>query len=100
MAPEAENKEEWSSRAAFILAAIGSAVGLGNLWRFPYVAGENGGGVFVLFYLICVLLIGLPVWLQSFLSAGAGGCLPWAAWCALQSLKDGPAGGRCNHGSA
>ena len=54
-------KEEWSSRAAFILAAIGSAVGLGNLWRFPFTAGENGGGVFVLFYLICVLLIGLPV---------------------------------------
>ncbi|MEM6538583.1 MAG: sodium-dependent transporter [Pseudomonadota bacterium] len=53
--------EEWSSKAAFILAAIGSAVGLGNLWRFPYVAGENGGGVFVVFYVICVLLIGLPV---------------------------------------
>ncbi|MEO0613267.1 MAG: sodium-dependent transporter [Pseudomonadota bacterium] len=51
----------WSSRAAFILAAIGSAVGLGNLWRFPYVAGENGGGAFVIFYLICVILIGLPV---------------------------------------
>jgi len=50
----------WSSRAAFILAAIGSAVGLGNLWRFPYVAGENGGGAFVLFYVVCVILIGLP----------------------------------------
>lgn len=53
--------ENWSSRAAFILAAIGSAVGLGNLWRFPYVAGENGGGAFVIFYMICVILIGLPV---------------------------------------
>ena len=52
---------KWSSRAAFVLAAIGSAVGLGNLWRFPYVAGENGGGAFVLFYIICVILIGLPV---------------------------------------
>jgi len=51
----------WSSRAAFILAAIGSAVGLGNLWRFPFTAGENGGGAFVLFYIICVLLIGFPV---------------------------------------
>lgn len=51
----------WSSRAAFILAAIGSAVGLGNLWRFPYVAGENGGGAFVIVYIICVILIGLPV---------------------------------------
>ncbi|MGV6802509.1 MAG: sodium-dependent transporter [bacterium] len=53
--------EHWSSRAAFILAAVGSAVGLGNLWRFPYVAGENGGGAFVLVYLLCVILIGLPV---------------------------------------
>ena len=52
---------KWSSRAAFILAAIGSAVGLGNLWRFPYVAGENGGGAFVLFYVLCVVIIGLPV---------------------------------------
>ncbi|MEM9170007.1 MAG: sodium-dependent transporter [Pseudomonadota bacterium] len=53
--------DHWSSRAAFILAAIGSAVGLGNLWRFPYVAGENGGGAFVLLYVLCVALIGLPV---------------------------------------
>ena len=52
---------KWSSRAAFVLAAIGSAVGLGNLWRFPYVAGENGGGAFVLFYVLCVVIIGLPV---------------------------------------
>lgn len=51
----------WSSRTAFILAAIGSSVGLGNLWRFPYVAGENGGGAFVILYVLCVLLIGLPV---------------------------------------
>ena len=51
----------WSSKAAFILAAIGSSVGLGNLWRFPYVAGENGGGAFVVFYLLCVVLIGFPV---------------------------------------
>jgi len=51
----------WSSRLAFIMAAIGSAVGLGNLWRFPYTAGESGGGAFVLLYILCVALIGLPV---------------------------------------
>lgn len=57
--------EGWSSRTAFILAAIGSAVGLGNLWRFPAEAGENGGGAFVLFYIACVMLIGLPVLLSE-----------------------------------
>ncbi|MEL6362217.1 MAG: sodium-dependent transporter [Pseudomonadota bacterium] len=61
MAGYTDSNEDWSSNAAFILAAVGSAVGLGNLWRFPYVAGENGGGVFVVFYLLCVVLIGLPV---------------------------------------
>jgi len=53
--------DHWSSKFTFIMAAIGSAVGLGNLWRFPYQAGENGGGAFILVYVICILLIGLPV---------------------------------------
>ena len=52
---------QWSSRWAFVLAASGSAVGLGNIWRFPYVAGESGGGAFVLVYLGCVLLVSLPI---------------------------------------
>lgn len=59
--------ENWSSRSAFILAAVGSAVGLGNMWRFPAEAGENGGGAFVLFYIFCVMLIGLPVLLSEVL---------------------------------
>jgi len=52
---------EWSSRLAFILAAAGSAVGLGNIWKFPYMAGENGGGAFVIIYLLCIVLLGLPI---------------------------------------
>ena len=48
---------EWSSRFAFVLAATGSAVGLGNIWKFPYITGENGGGAFVVVYLICVVLL-------------------------------------------
>ncbi len=52
---------EWSSRLAFILAATGSAVGLGNIWKFPYMTGEYGGGAFVIVYLLCVALMGLPV---------------------------------------
>ena len=67
MAVTGKSHENWSSRSAFILAAVGSAVGLGNMWRFPAEAGENGGGAFVLFYIFCVLLIGLPVLLSEVL---------------------------------
>ncbi|MGE0387842.1 MAG: sodium-dependent transporter [Gammaproteobacteria bacterium] len=52
---------QWSSRRGFLLAALGAAVGLGNIWRFSYVAGENGGGAFVLVYLCAVLLVGWPL---------------------------------------
>ncbi len=54
-------RAQWGSKLGFILAAAGSAVGLGNIWKFPYIAGENGGGAFVLVYLVCVLFIGLPL---------------------------------------
>ena len=58
---------EWSSRLAFILAASGSAVGLGNIWKFPYMAGENGGGAFVLVYRLCVLAVGVPIMIAEIL---------------------------------
>ena len=51
----------WTSKVAFILAATGSAVGLGNIWRFSYMTGENGGGIFVLLYIACVIVIGIPI---------------------------------------
>lgn len=54
-------REHWGSQLAFILAAAGSAIGLGNIWKFPYVAGANGGAAFVLVYLFCVFLIGAPI---------------------------------------
>lgn len=57
----------WSSRLAFILAAVGSAVGLGNIWRFPYLVSDNGGGAFVLVYIGCILLVGLPVLIAEIL---------------------------------
>jgi len=62
----------WSSRTAFILAVTGSAVGLGNIWKFPYIAGENGGGAFVLVYLFCVFLIGMPVMMSEILIGRRG----------------------------
>ncbi|MYF02257.1 MAG: sodium-dependent transporter, partial [Gammaproteobacteria bacterium] len=51
----------WSSKMLFVLAAVGSAVGLGNIWKFPYMMAEQGGGAFFLIYLICIALIGFPV---------------------------------------
>ncbi|HEB98120.1 MAG TPA: sodium-dependent transporter, partial [Thiotrichales bacterium] len=63
---------EWSSKLAFILAATGSAVGLGNIWRFPYVTGESGGGAFVLVYLVCVAAIGVPVMMAEILLGRRG----------------------------
>ncbi|GAA4896203.1 sodium-dependent transporter [Ferrimonas pelagia] len=51
----------WSSRLTYVLAATGAAVGLGNIWKFPYIMGENGGGAFVLVYLFCIFFIGIPI---------------------------------------
>ncbi len=62
----------WSTRLAFILAATGSAVGLGNVWKFPYITGENGGGAFVLIYLLCVLFIGIPIMMAEILIGRRG----------------------------
>jgi NSS family neurotransmitter:Na+ symporter len=62
----------WSSRMAFILAVTGSAVGLGNIWKFPYIAGQNGGGAFVLVYLVCVIVIGMPVMMSEILIGRRG----------------------------
>ncbi|SEM12052.1 sodium-dependent transporter [Acinetobacter sp. DSM 11652] len=55
------SRENWSARSGFIIAAIGSAVGLGNIWRFPYVAYENGGGAFLIPYLVAIFAAGLPL---------------------------------------
>lgn len=63
---------QWSSRLAFILAATGSAVGLGNIWKFPYITGENGGGAFVLVYLLCIALIGIPIMMAEVLIGRRG----------------------------
>lgn len=59
-------RETWNSRTAFILAAIGSAIGLGNIWRFPYVTYENGGGAFLVAYFICLFLAGIPLLMLEF----------------------------------
>lgn len=60
-----KQREHWSSHLGFILAAAGSAIGLGTLWKFPYVTGENGGGLFVLTYIFCTFFIGIPVFMAE-----------------------------------
>ncbi len=58
-------REHWSSRLGFIFAAIGSAVGLGILWKFPYTVGENGGGLFLLSYFLCIAFVGVPLFVAE-----------------------------------
>ena len=60
------NNDSFGSKIGAVLVAAGSAIGLGSIWRFPYIAGENGGGAFVLLYLVCVLILGIPVMLSEF----------------------------------
>lgn len=74
---------QWSSRFAFIMAAVGSSVGLGNLWRFSAEAGQNGGGAFIVIYLTCVLLIGIPVLMSEYIIGRAGNAVS-----AIRSVKD------------
>ncbi len=59
------SRGSWSSKIGFVVAAAGSAIGLGNIWRFPYVAGQNGGAIFVIIYIFFVVLIGLPVMISE-----------------------------------
>jgi neurotransmitter:Na+ symporter, NSS family len=81
-----ETLERWSTRRAFILAVTGAAVGLGNIWRFPYITGENGGAAFLLLYIAFVLLLGLPVMMAEILVGRAGRRSPVQSLSHLASL--------------
>ena len=80
---------QWSSRFAFLMASVGFAVGLGNIWRFPYVTGENGGAAFVLVYLACAFGIGAPILIAEMLIGRRGQGSPPTAMTrvALESGK-------------
>ncbi len=80
---------QWSSRFTFILAVTGSAVGLGNIWKFPYLAGENGGGAFVLVYLLFVFGIGLPIMMAEILLGRRGRRNPVATMQILGEEESG-----------
>ena len=80
-------RERWATRLGFILAAVGSAVGLGNIWRFPYITGQEGGAAFLLVYLLFILIIGLPAILLEFVVGRRTDRNPVGA---LKQLATGP----------
>lgn len=87
MSTPSSPREQWGSKIGFILAAAGSAIGLGNIWKFPYVAGENGGSAFIIIYLICTAVIGLPVLVGEILIGRTTQRNPVGAFRALSKSK-------------
>ena len=68
-----KNRETFASRLGFILVSAGCAVGLGNVWKFPYVCGNNGGAIFILIYLVCLFALGFPILVCEFaIGRGSG----------------------------
>lgn len=82
---EVARRDQWSGSLGFVLAAAGSAIGLGNVWKFPYITGLNGGGAFVLIYLGCILVVGIPVMMCEFTLGRRTGQSPVGAFRALSS---------------
>ncbi|MCF0163932.1 MAG: sodium-dependent transporter, partial [Bacteroidales bacterium] len=61
------SRTDFGSRFGVLVAMAGSAVGLGNMWRFPYLVGENGGAAFIIIYIVCVILVGIPILCSEFI---------------------------------
>ncbi len=83
-------QEQWSNRGAFLMASIGFAVGLGNIWRFPYVTGENGGAAFVLIYLACAFGIGVPILIAELMVGRRGQSSPPGSMSAVAEAEGKP----------
>lgn len=77
----------WSSKLGFVLAVAGSAIGLANIWRMPYIVGENGGGAFLVVYLLCLLLIGFPVFMAEMVIGRAAQTSPSGAFQKISGNK-------------
>lgn len=85
--PPSGRHATWSTHTAFILAGIGSAVGLGNVWRFPYITGVNGGGAFIIIYLVCVFLFAAPLLMAELTIGRLGGGSP--VWSMRRLTREG-----------
>ena len=83
-------RDHWASKLGFVLAASGSAIGLGNIWRFPYKAGQYGGGAFVIAYIISVLIIGIPIMIAEFIIGRSAQKSPVGAFKELSSSRVWP----------
>ena len=84
-----KDREQWGSKIGFILAAAGSAVGLGNIWKFPSMAGENGGAAFTLVYLLCIFIVGLPILIAEFAIGRKTQLNPFGAYRKLTQISQG-----------
>lgn len=86
------NRSEFSSKVGFILAAAGSAVGLGNIWRFPYLAGQNGGAIFLLVYLVCIFLLCYPIMIGEIAIGRSAGSDAYGSYTKLGGKRWGMLG--------
>ncbi len=80
MLKSTDRMKSFSSKIGVLLAAAGSAVGLGSIWKFPYVVGENGGGAFIILYIVCALVFGLPLVMNEFLIGKLSGRSAYGAF--------------------
>lgn len=77
MKQEETEREQWGSQVGFLLASAGSAIGLGNIWRFPYITGKNGGAAFLVIYVILAFTIGASIMLAEFVIGRAAKKMQW-----------------------
>ena len=89
--PDVPAREKWSKKIEFILASVGYAVGLGNVWRFPYLAFQNGGGAFLIPYFIMLLLCGMPLFCMELAIGQYFSLGPVTSWVALCPIAKGKA---------
>jgi neurotransmitter:Na+ symporter, NSS family len=82
--------EGWSSRIVFLMAAVGAAIGLGNLWKFPYTAGVSGGAAFVLVYLVAVAAVAVPIVIAELMIGRRGRMSPPNSFIALSPARRAP----------
>lgn len=88
MSSASKTHARWSSHWTFLMAATGAAVGLGNIWKFPYITGENGGGAFVLVYLACIAIVGIPLLMSEILMGRQGRSNPINSMLSLARASD------------